>query len=1297
MEEDEAQKTIAKQENKIFEKKTLPPQKKIKERGAIWRSQNREHANYEHDFKKYLQEKAENIENQVNKKPPQKYKPIIIKTNDKTEYEKGVDDSEIGSDYSELSDFAYETAADIMNAYKNVFEYQDKQDEIRRLRIKDFKDDEIFLLVNFYKKLREKSCQDEGLSKEELEKGLLTHAHVMQLYNISPANLNKELEELETKKMNIVSRQEMITFLLNPNRPMLQDFDFEAAESLLHNRRKPEIQKEFILSENDFQKITNVFLNIDTFGDHKVQVKQLIHYLKRDPEVKQILGKPAIYINAVKKEISVDRLLMELEQEMYFAPSKEIRQQKSTITWDDFILFFQNYERRVIPSKDEIIKANRLTGKFESGDVIELPKEFIKLLKDLYEELDKHCECFVRKFEFCDELRLHNDFKQWKNEKVREQEFFEHPVETVEQTVERIIREGDEFLDLDDIIDFFTRKGRPILIEKALQDQRENFRKSKALAQWNREDFSSPDEDEIKEKRRQRKIEKIKGVSNEIKAKQRQKLKQKENDIIHGKPFGALYKDSDKGFKITVPEPYKFDKREKNRKEFIVERRLKEDLQKAKEQEDAIVKIPGTFRANKIPKHVKDRHLLEKIEHAQEKRREQVRQQSKQMTKLNENPFSFYYRDQDKEHKYHCFDPNEEEVKQFEHFHANPAPWYTRVLMLERMYKEKEEKSRAYVQKRMKELQQMSKLPKSVKNMMTRLAAKEQERKSKMNNFTHGEFTFQPPKAKPIPDFERLHQEFQESLDSVKQNKALTQPIEFNFQETRKAPKRDYLDKENALMKQTKEIPAAWGKREKKITKIKNVPPKYYPPSTKKFEAMVEKRKQDEEIKMLQEQLKDQREYEKEIRRQQFAKFVRYSGAIYDNTQNLEQARNDKIRQRRMEEKAWEQHFDQLMTDMMKRVIRRPLLVESFTNDNYSEDRVQRLKWLLGQGNIEEQPEDEEQETDNENQQQQYYQQQDDQQQMDPQMQYELQQQQQWAQQQQNQYPEGYDQQQDEQEMNQMQQEVQDQQYNPQQYYMDEQQQEQYMQQQQLQQDYDQDQEQQNGQEEIDQFQQQDLNAQQQQQYQQQLLNQQQLQIQQQQLQQQQQEQEQEEQEEEENQEAQQQEGEEIELLQQQQDQDQQEQDQYDEQEPQLYMEGEQREEIGDQEGDQQEEYMDSEERARNEQIELQRQQLQQQEMLQQQQQQQQWYEGEEQGEGEEYEGEEFIDGELNYDDPEQRAQVIALLRQQGYEIGSEEDEDEDGEQEQYMEQHGGQQQEDGEYEEYNQEEQLGQQRQHSF
>lgn len=61
------------------------------------------------------------------------------------------------SEYSALSDFAYETAADIMKAYKTVFESQGKKEVLKAKRIKDFKDDEIYLLSQFYDKIRRKS------------------------------------------------------------------------------------------------------------------------------------------------------------------------------------------------------------------------------------------------------------------------------------------------------------------------------------------------------------------------------------------------------------------------------------------------------------------------------------------------------------------------------------------------------------------------------------------------------------------------------------------------------------------------------------------------------------------------------------------------------------------------------------------------------------------------------------------------------------------------------------------------------------------------------------------------------------------------------------------------------------------------------------------------------------------------------------------------------------------------------------------------------------------------------------
>jgi hypothetical protein len=44
-------------------------------------------------------------------------------------------------------------------------------------------------------------------------------------------------------------------------------------------------------------------------------------------------------------------------------------------------------------------------------------------------------------------------------------------------------------------------------------------------------------------------------------------------------------------------------------------------------------------------------------------------------------------------------------------------------------------------------------------------------------------FTFQPPRAKPVPDFKRLQKKFQQNLEDVKRqkNQETTQPEPFHF------------------------------------------------------------------------------------------------------------------------------------------------------------------------------------------------------------------------------------------------------------------------------------------------------------------------------------------------------------------------------------------------------------------------------------------------------------------------------------------------------------------------------------
>ncbi len=58
-------------------------------------------------FRQYLRERKDFLTRPKEAPKPIKYKPIIIRTKETTKYERGVDDDEIKSGYSEISDFAF--------------------------------------------------------------------------------------------------------------------------------------------------------------------------------------------------------------------------------------------------------------------------------------------------------------------------------------------------------------------------------------------------------------------------------------------------------------------------------------------------------------------------------------------------------------------------------------------------------------------------------------------------------------------------------------------------------------------------------------------------------------------------------------------------------------------------------------------------------------------------------------------------------------------------------------------------------------------------------------------------------------------------------------------------------------------------------------------------------------------------------------------------------------------------------------------------------------------------------------
>lgn len=65
------------------------------------------------------------------------------------------------------------------------------------------------------------------------------------------------------------------------------------------------------------------------------------------------------------------------------------------------------------------------------------------------------------------------------------------------------------------------------------------------------------------------------------------------------------------------------------------------------------------------------------------------------------------------------------------------------------------------------------------------------------NNEWEDELTFEPPRAKPVPNFEKAQKQFQRMLDKKRAFKKPTQIKEFNFTASKKVPRLDYLEREN--------------------------------------------------------------------------------------------------------------------------------------------------------------------------------------------------------------------------------------------------------------------------------------------------------------------------------------------------------------------------------------------------------------------------------------------------------------------------------------------------------------------
>ena len=372
---------------------------------------------------------------------------------------------------------------------------------------------------------------------------------------------------------------------------------------------------------------------------------------------------------------------------------------------------------------------------------------------------------------------------------------------------------------------------------------------------------------------------------------------------------------------FTIPEPFEFLKKDYQRKKI---QKIKEILEDRVQDEDYFVYYQ--FHANELKKGIWGNKMQNIIEYEREQR--QLRTEKlKEKIIAEMKPFSFYEKD---ERKY------KEKIKQepipptFPPFRANAIKWLSQVLIYEDMLKQEKEEREQRIKERMEKTKLTSKLPPRMQ--MYEEERKERERQKKLNLKREliEERKRRQFKAKEVPDFVRLQNEFEAELKRKKEKAQPTIPEPFTFHEPKKkvALLCKYLDQENDHNAKNPRPKTDINKIIKKMQRK----PKIEPKSTHCLDLLMDLRRKELEEKERQIKVK---ELEDNIRAEHQARLrerVWNSKAIVDNTNQLNENRLRHQEEFRAKLQKQKESYNAELARRLEKVYNRPLLVEQVGN-----------------------------------------------------------------------------------------------------------------------------------------------------------------------------------------------------------------------------------------------------------------------------------------------------------------------------------------------------------------------------
>lgn len=285
----------------------------------------------------------------------------------------------------------------------------------------------------------------------------------MELYNLIPSSLNISLSHFASELPGLLNFKEFCHFLKNPRDVLPTSSLSYTKDSLLPLKLAQirELSNTNLLSEQDMIQIEKIFTKLDKSGDLIVSRRELISVIRK--QMFEKLGLPAIYIAKIDKVLTLERLLYQIEREEYNG-DENIMAAKKNISWLHFIKYFKEYKKIDFPSRDVFWNSKPLIKHeiFDDQDFIDISADILGVFKTQFDGLEMSNEGLVNTDELIVKIKGLNQWKFFKVESARRNaEKFGIKNESVGEVIDRIQKEADDFIDWDEFLEFFTKRGRP--------------------------------------------------------------------------------------------------------------------------------------------------------------------------------------------------------------------------------------------------------------------------------------------------------------------------------------------------------------------------------------------------------------------------------------------------------------------------------------------------------------------------------------------------------------------------------------------------------------------------------------------------------------------------------------------------------------------------------------------------------------------------------------------------------------------------------------------------------------------